>query len=281
MMKRKHLPGIVLMALLSMPVSPWAQAPTPNGRIIDPSPNVQALNEAAQRRQDDLRAASEKLIQAELAAAEKLNEYRNMSLQRLAAAEAKRLDSEAKLRAEYAERLDRAEAGRLDAIRLVDTSYVAASSTQAAAIASTLAKTVSDTAMQLSTQAARQAEDLRLLVKTTADEQTRNLQQQFTAVQNQFTSLSSRITVLEQTASEGRGKQTFQDPAFIDLLKEVKALTQSRASVAGTEIGRGEVIAWLIGGLALLIAFGSLVVAFRKNPAHVVRHSPARRRRRR
>jgi hypothetical protein len=148
----------------------------PKSLAIDPSENVKSLNEAAQKRQDDLRIAGDSV-----------NALRYTHLQDLMS-----------LRADYEEKLRTAEAKRIDAIRLVDTTAVAVQNDRAVATATTLAKVVQDSATVLSLQVTKSADDLRTLVATTAAESNRNLQQQFAAI-------TTRVSALEQGSVNSSG----------------------------------------------------------------------------
>jgi tryptophan 2,3-dioxygenase len=171
----------------------------------------------------------------------------------------------------------------VDAIRLVDKNAVDVATAQAVATATALAKTVQDSAAVLSTQGTRQAEDLRTLVATTAAEQSRNLQQQFTALTTRISaleqagaegkgrqlppdpiivSLMAQVTALAQAGSEGRGKAALQDPAISALTAQVAALLQARTNQTGTEQGYSNVIGWIVGGVGMLIAFLGMLAAF-------------------
>lgn len=226
---------LVALALLIAPAAAQESSPSPsrpgmqNG--IDPSENVKALSEAANKRQDDLRAA-----------VEKMNELRFMHARELAAAQDRRIDEIAKLRAEYAEKLGDAEAKRIDAIRSVDVNAAAEDR-----------RRTTETAAALAAQATQLAETLRSAVATSATSTQLSTQQTTTG-------LSSRITALEQAGYQQAGKQTLQDPQFAELLKEVRTLTQSRVSVASAGEGRGEVIYWIIGGLLLLAAVAGPII---------------------
>lgn len=205
---------------------------------VDPSENVKALNEAAQKRQDDLRAAEGVL-----------NEVRYATLKEMIA-----------LRADYEDKLRRAEASRLDAIRLVDTTNLSVDRERAAATAQALQKKGDDSALVLSAAVVKSADDVRNIVKTTADEQARNLATQLGGIQAQFTDIGKRLTLLEQTGAEGIGKQKFQDPVQAALVEEVRKLSRLQGDAAGAGVGRGEILAGLGIVLTLLIA---AYVAFR------------------
>lgn len=265
---------LMVFTLLAM-TSAWAQersepAPSPSrpnntSPLIDPSENVKALSEAANKRQDDLRIAAKELFDAKIAALKEINILRSTYDRELLKVATDRLDSEASLRSEFNATIAATEKQRVDAIRLVDTGAVAIANERATATANTLAKTVTDTAQALSSQVTRNAEDLRLLVKTTADEQTRSLQQQFAGVQNQLTGISTRVTALEQLGAEGAGRQKFQDPAIAALVSEVRSLRDSRATTVGAGEGRSDLIGWLIAGIMLLISLGTFVVLMRRS----------------
>lgn len=155
---------------------------------LDPTENVKALTEAANKRQDDLRVGNNELIQAQLSGLQDIITQHVKCIKELNAAEARRLDEQAALRSDYTERLSSAEAKRIDAIRAVDVNAVAVASQRA-----------SDQATVLATQVAQSAEALRGLVASTA---ATNQQAQQTA----NAQLSQRITTLEQAQYKGEGK---------------------------------------------------------------------------
>jgi hypothetical protein len=262
---------VFVLAALLLPASISAQAQDPKpqqqvaeqhdggqgvdrfgGPVVDPSENVKALNEAATRRQDDLRNAFEKQVLLQLQNLEIITKLRDdMEKQRsdaskeLRDAEINRIDSEAKLRADYAEKLSIAEAKRIDAIRVVDVNAVGVASQRA-----------SDQAQVLATQVSQSAEALRTLVATTAS--TVAVSQQQLA-----STLSARITTLEQAGYQQVGLSKFQDPQIASLVAEVKALSASRTDIAGIGQGRGDVVGWVVAGILLLISIiGTSVAIF-------------------
>lgn len=165
------------------------------------------------------------------------------------------------LRADYEDKLRKAEASRLDAIRLVDTTNLSVDRERAAATAQALQKKGDDSALVLSAAVVKSADDVRNIVKTTADEQARNLATQLGGIQAQFTDIGKRLTLLEQTGAEGLGKQKFQDPAQVALTAAVQRLVEAQNNQAGTGTGRGEVVAWVVGGIMLFIAIIGSIVA--------------------
>lgn len=199
---------LVLLALLiSGPA--FAQEKPP---VIDPTENVKALSEAANKRQDDLRIAESAL-----------NELRYANLKEVMA-----------LRSEYEEKIRKGEAGRLDALRLFDTNNVASALATANATASALAKKGDDAALVLSANVTKSADDIRVTVKTTADEQARNLATQLAGIQTQFTAISARLSSLESNS----------------------------VNTSGVGSGRSDVVGWVQSGLILIVGFGGLLLAF-------------------
>lgn len=191
------------------------------GQVVDPTANVIALNEAAQLRQDDLRAASD----------------------RYNAAEIQHVKEVAGLRADYAERLASAEAKRIDAIRAVDVNAVAVASQRA-----------SDQATVLATQVAQSAEALRALVATTAAAAS-------AATQQQTNTLSARITTLEQAQYEGKGKQSYVDPMMVEIVAEMKSLRSARSESTGQSQGVSMSAGVIVAAFGILFGLISVGVA--------------------
>lgn len=218
------------------------------GRAVrDPTENVLALSEAANRRQDDLREYSEKYFEAKTAHIKETGEANFLHRQELAAAESRRVDEQATLRAHYSALLSDAEAKRIDAIRAVDVAAVGVASQRA-----------SDQASVLATQVSASAEALRTLVATTATTVATSLQQM-------STTLSTRLTTLEQASYQSAGKQQFADPAFAELLSEVKQLREANRQVTGKSEGINAV--WLaLLGAASLVSVGVAIVALVTRP---------------
>jgi hypothetical protein len=155
---------------------------------IDPTDNVKALSEAANKRQDDLRVEAEKFTNARIDNLQREMEIRAECAKELVNAESRRVDEQAALRAGFAKELSDAEAKRIDAIRAVDVAAVSVASQRA-----------SDQAQVLATQVAASAEALRGLVAATATTVAASQQQL-------STTLSARITTLEQSSYQLGGK---------------------------------------------------------------------------
>jgi hypothetical protein len=223
-----------------------------NGRIqrgpggaVDPTANVLALVEAAVKRLNDLQAASDMLRSLETKRTDDLR-----------AAESRRIDEQLVLRSEYQDKLAMAEAKRIDAIRSVDVNAVAVASERASAQAAVLAN-----------QVAQSADALRTLVASTA---TTMATQAATAAQ-QFT---ERLTLLERSQYEGKGKNLVGDPQLAVLMEEVRVLNAQRTTSQGKS--EGVHASWLIltgaiAAIATLISVGVLIYNLSRGvvPAYV------------
>jgi hypothetical protein len=222
----------------------------------DPTENVKALAAADSRRNDDLRHESERFLEARLNALYREVEIRNDCAKELSNAESRRIDEQAKLRAEYATQLRDAEAKRIDAIRAVDVGAVGVASERAAAAATALASQVSTS-----------AETLRGVVAAAAASATATLQQAVSPI-------LTRLTTLEQAANQAAGKQSYADPAFVELLGEVKQLREANRQGAGKSDGISA--SWLVVlGAASLISIGFGVVNMIRTQQPVVYQQPS------
>jgi len=163
------------------------------GPVIDPTANVLALVEAANRRQDDLREMNNARIDAEL---------RNQEMI-------------ADLRAKHQEALDALEAKRLDAVRNVDQ---------------LAAKTEADRSAQATAALAANSNNTAVTLRSTVDTSAQALASQFT---NTVAGLSERIAALEKSSYTGQGKQQVADPMMEQLIGEMRALTAQRAADMG------------------------------------------------
>lgn len=199
------------------------------GPVVDPTTNVIALNEAANRRQDDLREANSRRIDSELQCVKDVSN--------LHAAHAREL---VELRAEHAEKMAVAETSRLNAIRQVDAAFASATAEQSKVAVQTLA-----------TAAAVNADNLRGLVTSTA--QTLAAQQVSTVA-----GITERLVALEKSSYEGKGKQSYSDPLMADLVAEMKSLRESRSIGTGKSAGIG--LIWG-GAVSLLGAFAAIAAA--------------------
>jgi hypothetical protein len=211
------------------PVEDKSHNPREDASIV-PSPNllITALSRSHVARQDDLRESLSELDRVRVVALEKFMTMRFEDTEKLINLHNKCALERAELVAKYEAELKRAETGRIDAIRTVDVNAVSVASARAA-----------DQATALANQVATQAEIVRKDIQTTAAVALANQTQQFTAVTQQFTTVMSRITSLEQQSAEGKGKQAYSDPAFSELLSEVKGLRESGRQTTGVQQGVG------------------------------------------
>jgi hypothetical protein len=185
------------------------------GAVIDPTANVIALNQASDRRQDDLRASFEKYVEAEI----------------------RHVEDMAKLSRSYEEKLGVAESKRIDAIRAVDVAAVA-----------TAAERSGQQAQVLATQVSASAETLRALVAT---QQAANA----AAVSQMATQLTDRIALLERAQYESKGKEAVSDPMLSKLYDAVRLLNDSQQVSSGKGMAIEKVIALIAasgGGAGLL-----------------------------
>lgn len=199
-----------------------------HGYAVDPTKNVIALSEASNKRQDDLRQAHELYSKAAIEHMRELSRAENDHVKELA-----------NIRADYQKQLSEAEAKRIDAIRAVDVNAVAVASERQAAAATVLAN-----------QVAQSADALRTLVATTA---TALGEQQ----RQSLTQITDRLTVVERSQYEGRGKQLVEDPRLLEMLAEVKVLRETSSAGAGKSAGIGSVgviVAGTISAISTLLA---------------------------
>jgi hypothetical protein len=225
---------------------------------VDPTANVSALNEAGNKRQDDLRALQFELIQTQLRLLQKQMRDESGHAKEMAQAESRRVDRELALRAAYEERLAKAEAGRIDAIRAVDVNAVAVASQRAA-----------DAAGVLQNQVSTSAEALRNLVANTATTTAQQLQQLVAG-------LSTRIQTLEQAGYLSQGKQQVSDPALVDLATAVRRLESSASQNTGKNEGISAAWLVIVAVIGIGIAGVGLVVALRpaSSPVPQIQYAP-------
>lgn len=145
------------------------------GPVIDPTENVIALTDAANKRQDDLRALNNERINAEI---------------RVLQAKFDGLKDVIGVTAEHLKEIRRLETERVNAVRQVDVAAGNTAADRAQVAIQTLA----------ASQAAA-AETLRAMVTTTASTIA-------TQTAENFSALGNRIAQLEKSSYEGAGKGT-------------------------------------------------------------------------
>lgn len=196
------------------------------GAVVDPTANVIALNEAGLKRQDDLRTAAERFMEAASA----------------------HLKEMAGLRAEYSKDIRELESRRLDAIRQVDVTAVKTEADRALAAIQTLAA-----------QTATNAENLRNALTATAA----TIAKQTSDTVGQ---LIERIAALEKSSYEGAGKSGVVDPMQAQLLDEVKRLREDRSATVGKADGINTSWLVVVAVISMLIAGGSVIYDLTKSP---------------
>jgi len=200
------------------------------GTVIDPTKNVYALVEAANKRQDDLRMAQNELIKEQNRATKEL-----MDVHALHQADI------ARLRAEHIKELGMMESNRLNAIRQVDVTAVRTEADRSLGAIQTLAA-----------QTTQNAETLRAALVNTATTIAASTSATVSALQE-------RIAALEKSSYEGVGKQRVADPMMAALFDKVNAIHLNSAEKTGKSEGISTSWGILLGAIALLSAIGGFV----------------------
>jgi len=193
--------------------------------VIDPTANVIALNEAAVRRQDDLREKDREISDLQHAHTKELLLLRAQLETQIAT-----------MREDFQNKLLHAEAGRLDSIRQVDREDVAKATTAANLAISTLAAQTTDVATTLQ----KQVSDTALAAEARSSAQ--------------YNDTTKRLQAIELALSEGKGKQTVVDPQ----MDKLQGLVEAMARTQSTNTGKSEGISSTV---AILLAVGGLIVA--------------------
>jgi hypothetical protein len=192
------------------------------GPVVDPTKNVLDLSEASNQRQDDLREAHEKLVQAELRHIKELAEVRDKNQSDLA-----------HVREKHQMELRRAESERLDSIRQVDREDVNKTAAQALSAIQTLAATTNTTAETLRTQVATTAQSTANVLTTITGE------------------INKRLSALELAGSEGKGKSALSDPMMEKMIARVETLLSTGDKSTGKTAGINWTAALIVGGISL------------------------------
>lgn len=225
--------------------------------VLDPSKNVEYIVAAAVQRLDDLRAVDHQAyLLLKVAEAKGLADLRAVDVQRAAdlrgehekynAATHKYLETTfdrerehvaqlSELRAEHAREINAKEASRIDSIRLADREESNRRVAEAATAVTVLAKQTSDLSSTLGTQ-----------VQATA-----------AAAEIRFTSVTGdlvkRLSDLERSTSEGKGKAGVSDPQLDRLTTLVETMARAQDRGTGKVEGIGSAGAFALG-LALVLA---------------------------
>jgi hypothetical protein len=188
------------------------------GPVVDPTENVISLNEAANKRQDDLREANDKYMSARIMHVEEM----------------------ARLRAEHGKAISELESNRLNAIRQVDQLAV-----------STAADRAQDAIQTLAATTAANADNVRTALSATAA----TIATQLT---NTVAAITERLAALERSSYEGVGKQKVADPQMERLSALVELLARNQATGAGKSEGTQWAIGVGIAAAGVLIAFAMM-----------------------
>lgn len=237
--------------VVNRPGPPGLGVNASGGPALDPTANVIALSEAANKRQDDLREANDELTRARIDAMQRALELhdrwdieRHVADEKLAVARDEHRTGVAALRAEHAAELRAAEAARVNSIREVDREDVAKSAATAQQAISTLAMSTTALAERLAASTAALAETLRGQVASTAQ-----------AAENRLNAVTSetnkRLTALELAMSEGRGKQTVEDPRMERLTTLVDSLSRNNSVGAGKSEGVSATMAAIVTAIGV------------------------------
>src|SRR6185503_1897568 len=159
------------------------------GSVIDPSKNVRQLAKHDSIRQDDLRKAERRYVGSEIA---RVREVANLKADHV-----KEITVIHQVH-DYA--LHKAEAGRLDALRSNDREDLRV-----------LAAATTAKAEALQVQVAASA-------KALAD-----------TFQQQMSDVIKRLSALELSSSEGKGKATVESPMMAEMVSELKALRREQS----------------------------------------------------
>lgn len=178
----------------------------------DPSRNVETTIASETRRQDDLRDAAKELSDVKHAHEQEIG----------------------RLREAYQEKIQHAESGRIDSIRQVDREEVAKTAVAANTAIATLAKQTNDLAVTLA----------KTVTDTATAAEARN--------SAQYSDTNKRLSALELSSSEGKGKQTVSDPQLEKLAQAVENLSRLQDRGTGKTEGMGD------SGRLLLFVFAIL-----------------------
>lgn len=219
------------------------------GPVVDPTVNVLGLVAAAVERLDDLRILSMELANVRVHHQKEISDIRDNCNKELSEIRERHAVVIRETTERHTTDQRRAEAQRLDSIRQVDREDVnktaAAAQTAIAALANnttTLAETLRNQVQSVANAAE---------IRRTADNQ----------------EIIKRLSALELSYSEGRGKQAVVDPQVTEMIVEMRALRTVQAAGIGKTEGVDRVwvmIAGVIAALASAVAIGMSIYAMAK-----------------
>jgi len=195
------------------------------GPVVDPTANVIALVEANAKSASMLRDADIKFN-------DKVSEH----IKEIGA-----------LRAEHASETRAYDSDRYDKIRSVDMANAAATATQILQAVNTNANNQERTAQTLRDQVASTA----------------------AAAENRQAAFASeimkRLSAVELSMSEGKGKQTVADPQMERLSLLVESLSRRRDTDTGTSQGSGDTIKWIALAITMIVGLIAIQTYMSKN----------------
>ena len=216
---------------------------------VDPSENVKALSEAANKRQDDLRQAQDVLTNEKITRIDTLLQRYDRAMlaevahtREIGTLRAAHVSEVGALREGFQEKVARAESGRLDSIRQVDREEVAKTAMAANTAITTLAKQTSDLAVTLA----------KAVTDTATAAENRN--------SAQYGDTNKRLSALELSSSEGKGKQTVADPQMVQLLDEVRRLASLQLMSSGKGEGGKAMWGYVAAGFGFLMTLLSIAM---------------------
>lgn len=190
----------------------------------DPTPNVLDLVEAANKRQDDLRVVSKEVFDTHILYLGKLADLHERFDDKIHAKE----EQIANMRELFQEKLFAKEAGLRDSFRKFDTEVGDKAAAAAQQAIATLATVTSTTAEALRNQVA--STERALESRRTAD----------------IAEVAKRLTALELSSSEGKGKGSVADPALERLVALVENLAKAQQTQGGEEKGVSRTMAVIV-----------------------------------
>ena len=210
----------------------------------DPTDNTHGLVNAEARRQDELREAG-LLMQ---------NALRESDTRANTAANAHQKEIN-DLRAMHAIADAEKEARRIDAILAADTVARNTAADRAADAINALAVTTASNAENLRTALSN---NQAATAKQTAEQQAANAK----LLADTVSEITGRLGKLEQTISEGKGKQAYADPVMLAMAAKLESIGTSQSNMTGKSQGISAAVAGVIGvGSFALAIMGSTLFA--------------------
>ncbi len=159
---------------------------------------------------------------------------------------------------QHQQELRQSDAKYVDAMRTADAKYQDGMRNAEQAKQESLSLLKQNYDKQISDILTAQIKSTLELTSTQLDKVTASLSNQINAAVVQqsglITTLSERIGRLEQLQWQTAGKTSVSDPAAADMVLAVRKLTETTKVGEGREIGRGEIIAYIVTAIAVATA---------------------------